>query len=282
MTTDTDKYDQAAAILDEAQPAHRGAAFVLLKEAGLGRQGGKFFNIVVSSYEKRANTKLGHSPRRNRADHIEAAHNMSAEETLKHITTMGATPDDLFWACWGLHKDGKWDGEILPESFTTHFTREPVQIDVELEARCHDALDGGRYSGGLMDYTSAYELMVDIDPNMKPEVIKGVIAEWLENNKGHELPRSPDSQLKHEMRVRSHKMSAEGVKAHIASCEGEADQLTWQTWKLFKEGKWRGELTKDDFASVIGQEKKSAIENGVNEIKQRQKERQAEPAGVGM
>ena len=118
--SNTDKHAKAAIILDEGKPANRGQAFVLLKEAGLGYEGGQFFNAVVKAYEDRTEEKLSASPRKIRENNMTKAHSMTSQDTLKHVTKMGR-PDSLFWACWSLFKDGKWEGEIELETFTTHF-----------------------------------------------------------------------------------------------------------------------------------------------------------------
>ena len=153
-----------------------------------------------------------------------------------------------------------------------------------------------------MNYTQAYELLVDgapIDEDTDPKIIKGVIADWQKENNNYELPRSPENQAKHDIHVRSHTMTADEVKQHIASLQdkGEkADSMAWQAWKLFKQGKWQGELEHYDFSPLITKEKTVAQTLGIadadNQVKQpvglypndghNRYKRETEPAGIDM
>ena len=136
---------KAVAILVESNPVHRGHAYMILKESGLGEYGPDFFIQVVGTYKIETGITLGNSNDHcfdiSRKDALRKAHQMEHSDVFKHLSVTSGLQDNLSWACQILFDDGKWDRKIMPGIFDAFLHREarPFPCDPEKD-REHQVL----------------------------------------------------------------------------------------------------------------------------------------------
>ena len=265
--------EQAASVLAKGEPKNRGHAFLILKDAGLDNLGPHLYNEVIAAYELKTEVTLGNSRKRTmdiaKAEAKKISHQMEHSDVTEHVSKMDKKPDTLFYECWDLYKNGKWDGELEAALFTDKF--KPAKLDHSLfrDGQIESVLStlsSEKDGAGPAHFTDAFNLVESTNPDMPTNSIKQLVYEW-QRQTGMVLPRSPENQATHDMRVISHKMSSDGVKMYIATLvdsDMKADPLFWQCHDLFKQGKWESELSTSDFSPLF--EKKNQQARGASQL----------------
>ena len=110
---------------------NRGHAYKVLISAklivaGKSPASARIYTAAVQQYEVNHGVVLAKSDseqrKQQKLDDSREAWSMDAQAVLRHIERINEA-DGLFWACWALFKNGRWEGELSINDFKTHFRR---------------------------------------------------------------------------------------------------------------------------------------------------------------